>query len=72
MDYKVKIIWDQDAGVWVATSNDIPGLVLESSSLDELHRRLHLAIPELLVLNHVAPQPSRVSYHSEMQETILA
>lgn len=28
-EYNVNLIWDGDASVWVATSSDIPGLVLE-------------------------------------------
>lgn len=30
MEYVVKFVWDDDANVWIATSNDIPGLILES------------------------------------------
>ncbi len=29
MEYTVKLSWDEEAAVWVATSDDIPGLVLE-------------------------------------------
>ena len=36
MEYIVKFQWDDDASVWVATSDDIPGLVLESGSFDVL------------------------------------
>lgn len=32
MRYIVNLTWDSDASVWVATSNDIPGLLLESES----------------------------------------
>lgn len=37
MNYTVNLLWDPDASVWVATSDDIKGLVLESGSLDVLH-----------------------------------
>lgn len=37
MNYTVNLLWDADASVWVATSDDIKGLVLESGSLDVLH-----------------------------------
>ena len=36
MNYIVKLTWDPEAGVWVAISEDIPGLVLESGSFDAL------------------------------------
>jgi len=50
-EYKVDFIWDEEAAVWVATSEEIPGLVLESGSLDALMERVRYAIPELLTLN---------------------
>jgi predicted RNase H-like HicB family nuclease len=40
--------WDGEAGVWVATSDDIPGLVTEAKSLDELLERVLAVAPELL------------------------
>ena len=49
--YTVNIIWDPEAEVWVATSGDIGGLVLESGSLDALIEKIKYAVPELLELN---------------------
>lgn len=40
--------WDDAVGVWVATSQDIPGLVTEAASLDELLSRVLAVAPELL------------------------
>jgi hypothetical protein len=51
MEYVITFTWDDDAGVWIATSDDIPGLVLESGSFDALIERTRFAIPELLELN---------------------
>ena len=36
MEYVIDFTWDDEANVWIATSNDIPGLVLESGSFDAL------------------------------------
>ena len=47
----VNISWDEEANVWIATSNDLPGLVLESKSIDILKKKISDAIPELLELN---------------------
>ena len=49
--YTVNFLWDAEAAVWVATSEDIPGLVLESGSYDALIERVRFAVPELLELN---------------------
>ena len=52
MNCTVNLLWDDEAAVWVATSDDIPGLVLESGSLAVLLERVRFAAPELLALNH--------------------
>lgn len=52
MNYIVTLLWDTEASVWVATSEDIKGLVLESGSLDVLIKKIRLAVPELLKLNN--------------------
>ena len=51
MDYRVDFTWDEEADVWIAQSNDIPGLVLEGGSLDALIERVRFATPELIELN---------------------
>lgn len=51
MEYTVNFIWDSDANVWIATSDDIPGLVLESGSFNALLERTRIAVPELLEIN---------------------
>ena len=50
-EYLIQFLWDEEAAVWVATSEDIPGLVLESGSFDALVERCRIAAPEILELN---------------------
>lgn len=69
MEYIVKLVWDPDASVWVATSEDIPGLVLESGSFDALLERVRFAAPELLELNN-AKNPVALSFQAERLERI--
>ena len=57
--------WDPEARVWIATSNDIPGLVLESGSLDTLMERTRIAVPELLELNHESGRAYSLTFHTE-------
>ena len=54
MSCVVNIIWDNEAAVYVATSDNIPGLVLESGSFDALIEKVRVAVPELLKLNNRA------------------
>lgn len=46
--YTVSAAWDDEAKVWVATSDDVPGLVTEARTLDALVERVHAVAPELL------------------------
>ena len=46
--------WDSEANVWVATSDDVPGLVLEAETLDGIIEEARSLVPELLRLNGVA------------------
>jgi hypothetical protein len=56
--------WDDDAQVWVATSDDIVGLVTEAPTLDALYARVLDLTPELLAENKVAiGEGSAVDFH---------
>ncbi len=71
MKYIIDLLWDNDAQVWIATSEDIPGLVLESGSFDALLERVKYAVPELLELNGLAKAASIIC-HAEKQERLYA
>lgn len=43
--------WDDEARVWVATSDDVPGLATESETVEALIAKLEVLIPELLDAN---------------------
>lgn len=66
MEYIINFTWDHEACVWIATSNDIPGLVLESGSFDALIERTRFAVPELLEQN--GTQPLTLTFLSERHE----
>lgn len=70
MKYRINMLWDNEAGVWVATSDDIPGLVLESGSFDALLERVRFAVPELLELNSNRHTEMMLTFVSERQERI--
>lgn len=66
----VSLTWDPEVCVWIAESDDVPGLVLESGSFDALIERVRFAIPELLELNGAAPSPIQLRIVSERRERI--
>ena len=47
----VRAAWDEDAKVWWAESDDIPGLVSEAATFDQLLENIEALIPDLLELN---------------------
>ena len=47
----VRAEWDEEARVWVATSDDVPGLATEEETLETLVDKLKGLIPELLEAN---------------------
>ncbi|MFP5349448.1 MAG: DUF1902 domain-containing protein [Gammaproteobacteria bacterium] len=51
--FTVRAIWDAEAKVWVATSEDVPGLATEADTVERLIEKLNLIVPELLELNGV-------------------
>ena len=66
--YEILAQWDGEAGVWVAESEDVPGLVAEADSPNVLAEKLRMLIPELLELNGVTgdrPASFHVLYQHE-------
>jgi hypothetical protein len=49
----VRAIWDDDAEVWVATTDDVPGLATEAATIEDLRAKIVVMIPELMVANGV-------------------
>src|SRR3990172_9101859 len=47
----VRAEWDEEASVWVATSDDVPGLATEADTLEALSAKLDVLVPELLQAN---------------------
>ena len=53
--YYVHASWDDEARVWVASSEDVPGLATEADTTEALILKLKTLIPELLDLNGQTP-----------------
>lgn len=56
ISYQVQAFWDTEARVWVASSEDIPGLATEADTIEILTEKLKIMIPELLRLNANLPK----------------
>ena len=53
--YCVHAQWDEEAKVWIASSDDVPGLATEADTTEALVQKLKTLIPELLELNGRMP-----------------
>jgi Domain of unknown function (DUF1902) len=43
--------WDADASVWIATSNDVAGLVVEAETWPAMIEEVRLVLPDLIELS---------------------
>jgi predicted RNase H-like HicB family nuclease len=73
--FHVRADWDPAASVWVATSDDVPGLATEADTIEELTARLRTMIPELLDANGLLPEsvtddPLTFELTSQRQELV--
>ena len=59
----VKAEWDNDANVWVATSEDIPGLVAEAETLEVLRSKVLAMISDLMEDNGLDFQLAEILVH---------
>jgi predicted RNase H-like HicB family nuclease len=47
----IRAEWDDEAKVWVASSDDVPGLATEAETIETLSVKLESMVPELLDAN---------------------
>ena len=67
----VRAFYDEEARVWVAESDDVPGLVTEADTPEALIAKLRVLIPELLAENDVGGYKSEIPF-SIMLERLSA
>ena len=67
----IRAEWDEEAEVWVATSDDVAGLATEANTLEELASKLRVMVPELLDANGY-PGGSDVPYELMARKFFVA
>ena len=68
-EYEIKAMWDTEAGMWIASSEEVPGLCTEAETLEILIKKLKTIVPELLQANSVAFPPHQLSFHIVSERT---
>jgi predicted RNase H-like HicB family nuclease len=71
--FVIEATWDNDSKVWVAESEDVPGLITEADSRTHLIDKLAVLIPELLELNQRPVDPDKqfdvtLRFHREAEQ----
>ena len=67
---KVEIIHDNEANVYIATSPDLKGLVVEADTLDELEKEVWDLVPELLSLDKPKLRAKAITHLSFFQPPV--
>lgn len=61
----IEAVWDEEARIWLATSQDAPGLVVEADSWDRMIAEVRLILPDLLALNGAAADDVSLTFRAE-------
>ena len=69
-EYMIVLTWDDEARVWIAESEDIPGLILEAKSVDALIEEVKPAAPELLELMNIPFHNIKLDFRAERQAAL--
>jgi uncharacterized protein DUF1902 len=64
-DIPIKARWDSEAAVWIATSEDIPGLVVEADSWPAMIEEVRLILPDLLELSGRSAENLTLTFKAE-------
>jgi predicted RNase H-like HicB family nuclease len=67
--YHVKAQWDPEAGVFVAWSDDVPGLATGADTFEALVGKLKVVIPELLEANGLLGPSQETSFSLVLERT---
>lgn len=57
--------WEGEAAVWIATSNDVPGLVVEADTWPGMIEEVRLVLPELLELSGQRSDKLSLTFRAE-------
>jgi len=64
-DISIAARWDSEAAVWIATSEDVPGLVVEAETWPSMIEEVRLVLPDLLELNGQANKRLSLTFKAE-------
>ena len=64
--------WDPEAGVWVATTRDLRGLVTEAETIEALRAKLPGMILDMLEESGISDMPASVEIIARASDKLVA
>jgi hypothetical protein len=64
--------WDAEAGVWLATSNAVPGLAIEAETWPRLIEEIGFVLPDLIELNRLDLDAKAFTVRAESHVSLTA
>jgi hypothetical protein len=64
-DISINARWDGEAAVWIATSEDVPGLVVEADTWPSMIEEVRLVLPDLLELSGQTTEKLSLTFKAE-------
>lgn len=71
-EIRIDARWDDEARVWIATSEDAPGLVTEAPSWQAMIDDTREVLPELLRLNGLSDRNVSLAFKAESHLDLVA
>ena len=62
---EIQARWDGDSSVWIATSSDVPGLVVEAETWPAMIQEVRLVLPDLLEVSGQPHQNLSLTFKAE-------
>src|SRR5436853_7614729 len=62
--------WDGEASVWLATSEDVPGLVVEADTWPAMINEVQLVLPQLLEVSGQGADKLSLTFKAEEQRDL--
>jgi 3-deoxy-D-manno-octulosonic-acid transferase len=69
-DITITARWDGEAHVWLATSEQVPGLVVEAETWPMMIEEVSLVVPDLLVLSGMSKETLSLTFKAEEHLTL--
>jgi hypothetical protein len=71
-DFIIGASWDAEAGVWLATSDMVPGLAVEAETWPSLIEEISLVLPDLIELNQLSLDAKAFTVRAESRVSLTA